>query len=214
MRHSAGRRRRGLLKNPKQRGNYSMKNLIRFFLGFGFLASIAFYGCQADPQQEIKAARRAMEEAKDFHSEELAATEWKEAMQAWEEAQSALKKGDHPKDYFQKARVLFEKTITAAQAKGSAMEKEIDEVQKTINESYLKVKATLKEGRIKPKIQKELKPLLDEVAIDSSSVKDLIMHSDYTQAMAKVCDTQKKMRNAEMVLFGQKIPQLEIEKRR
>jgi hypothetical protein len=190
-----------------------MKNLIRFFLGFSLLASIVFCGCQANPQQEIKTAQRAMEEAKAFHSEELAATEWKEAMQAWEEAQSALKKGDHPKDYFQKARVLFEKTIAAAQAKGSVMEKEINEVQKTINESYLKVKAALKQGQIKPKIQKELKPILDEVAIDSSSVKDLIMHSDYTQAMAKVHDTQKKMLNVEKALFGQKIPKLDIEKR-
>jgi hypothetical protein len=191
-----------------------MKNSIRFFIGISLLASIAFYGCQANPQQEIKAAQRAMEEAKDFHSEELAATEWKEAMQAWEEAQTALKKGDHPKEYFQKAKAQFEKTIVAAQARGSVMEKEIDEVQKTINESYLRTKAALSKGKIKPKIQKELKPLLDEVAIDSSSVKDLIMHSDFTQAMAKVYDTQKKMRDAEMGLFGQKIPQLDIEKRR
>jgi hypothetical protein len=187
-----------------------MKSLIRFLLGFGILASIAFCGCQANPQQEIKVAQRAMEEAKDFHSEELAATEWKEAMQAWEEAQAALKKGDHPKDYFQKARSLFVKTIAAAQTRGAAMDKEINEVQKTINESYLRVKAALNKGPAKPKIQKELKPLLDEVAIDSSSVKDLIMHSDYTQAIAKVYDTKKKMLNIEKVLFG--LPQLDLEK--
>jgi hypothetical protein len=151
-----------------------------------------------------------MEEAKAFHSEELAATEWKEGMQAWDEAQSALKKGDHPKEYFQKARSLFDKTIAAARTRGSAMEKEITEVQKTINESYLRVKAALNKGRVKPKIQKELKPVLDEVAIDSGSVEDLVMHSDYTQAIAKVYDAQKKMLNVEKALSD--LHQLDPEK--
>jgi hypothetical protein len=178
-----------------------MKNLICFFLGFGLLASIAFYGCTANLQPEIKAAQRALDKAKDYHAEELAPTEWKESLQAWEEAQAAIKKGDHPRVYLQKARAQFEKTITAAEANGLAMKKEIDGIQKTINGSYIKIRAATREkGRIKPKILKELNPMLDEVAIGSSSVKDLIMHGDYPQAMAKVLDTQKKMRDAELLM--------------
>jgi hypothetical protein len=194
-----------LPNNLKQRGNYSMKNSICFFLGFGLLTSIAFYGCNSDLQPEIRAAQRALDKARDFHSEELAPTEWKESLQAWEEVQTALKKGDHPRVSLQKAKAQFDKTIAAAEAKGLTMKKEILEIQKPINESYMKIKAATREkGRIKPNILKELNPILDEVAIDSSSVKDLVMHGDYPQAMAKVLDTQKKMLNAETMMAGQK----------
>jgi hypothetical protein len=181
-----------------------MKNSIRFFLGFSLFISIGFYGCRENPQPEIKAAQRELDKARGFHSEALAATEWKEAMQAWEEAQAAYKKGDDPVPYFKKARALFEKTTLAAQAKGLEIEKEIDKVQKTINESYLKIKADLAKSRIKPKIKKEVESLLMEVANGSSSVGYLTMHGDYPQAQAKILDTKKKMLDAEMLMAGKK----------
>jgi hypothetical protein len=181
-----------------------MRNLIRFVLGFSLLALIAFCGCKADPQPDIKAAQRALDKARDYHSEVLAPAEWKEALQAWEEAEAALKKGDASIPHFQKAKTLFEKTIKASQGNGLAMGKEIDEVQNDINDRYMKLKATLEKGKIKPKIMKELKPILDEVSIDSSAVKDLIMQFDYPQAREKVLATREKMHNAEIVMAGQK----------
>jgi hypothetical protein len=190
-----------------------MNHSIRFFLGFSLLALFAFCGCKADPQPDIRAAQRAMEKARDFHSEELAAPEWKEALQAWQEAQEALKKGDPPIPYFRKAKTLFEKTIVTAEANGLVIQKKIEEIQNSINESYMKARAALKKGSIKPAIEKDLEPLLDDIAIDSSSVRDLIMHGDYTRAKELVLATQKKMQDAERLLSGQKFSQLEIEKR-
>jgi hypothetical protein len=181
-----------------------MKKLIRFCLVVSLSASIAFYGCRPDPQSDIRAAQHAMEKAKGFHSEILAPAEWKEAIQAWEEAQAVQRKGEYPREYFRKAKALFDKTIAAAEAKGLEMQKEISDIQKTINESYLKVKATLKEGRVKPNIVKELDPVLKDVAIESSTIKDLIMHFEYTQAKEKVLETQKKMFDAETILYGKK----------
>jgi hypothetical protein len=181
-----------------------MKNLTRFFLGFGLLVVIIFCGCNADPQADIRGAQRAMEKAKDLHAEELATPEWKEALQAWEEGQAVLAKGKSSKAYFYKAKGLFEKARLAAEIKGAAIAKEIGEIQKAINESYMKAKAALEKGRVKPKILKELKPMLIEVAVDSSSVKDLLMECDYSQAKTKVLETQQKMLNAELILAGQK----------
>jgi hypothetical protein len=185
-----------------------MKNLFRFFLGFSFLALIACNGCNSDPQMDIKAAQRAMEKAKDFHAEELAASDWKEAMQAWDEAQAVFTKGKSSRAYFRKAKASFDKATAVAEVNGTAMVKEIGNIQKTINERYMQIKATLANGRVKPKIQKELKPMLVEVAVDSSEVKDLIMHGDYPKAKLKVLDIENKMLLVESVMAGKK-PALE-----
>jgi hypothetical protein len=181
-----------------------MKNRIRYFLGFGLLALIAFYGCKSDPNPDIKKAQRAKENAEAFHSEELAAPEWKEALQAWEKAQAELKKNGSPIPDLRKAKTLFDKAAKVADANGNAMEPEIAHIQKEINQSYLKVKEALENGRIAPKVKKEVEPLLSEVQDGSATVRDLVMHCDWNRAKARVLDTQEKMLNAERMLAGKK----------
>jgi hypothetical protein len=181
-----------------------MKNLIWFFIGVSLFALIACYGCNSDPQMDIKAAQRAMEKAKDFRAEELAASDWKEAMQAWDEAQAVFAKGKSSRTSFRKAKAQFDKATTVAEVNGAAMVKEIGNIQKTINERYMQIKATLAKGKVKPKIQKELKPMLLEVAVDSSEVKDLIMHGDYPKAKIKVLEIENKMLSVDSVMAGKK----------
>jgi hypothetical protein len=182
-----------------------MKSSIRFFLGFSALIWIACFGCNSNPQADIKAAQHAMENAKDFRAEELAASDWKEALQVWEEGQTALAKGQSSKAYFRKAKALFEKTEATAKANGDAMKKEIQGVQKTINEQYMKVRAAIEQSRSKSKIQKQFKPMLDEVAVGSSSVGDLIMQGDYPKAKTMIQDIQKKMSDVESMMEAQKV---------
>jgi|WetSurMetagenome_2_1015567.scaffolds.fasta_scaffold137632_3 hypothetical protein len=174
-----------------------MKNRICVFLGLGLFALVAFYGCRPDPKPDIRGAQHAKEKAEGYHSDVMAAPEWKEALQAWEEAQAALQKGEYPRPQFRKAKALFDKTIAAAQANGRVMEKEIQSIQNEIDEKYMKVNPIYKRGGLKPKIQKELKPLLDQVAINSGAIKDLIVHFNYLQAKEKVLETQKIMLEAE-----------------
>jgi hypothetical protein len=181
-----------------------MKISIRLSLCLCVLTWIACYGCNLNPQADIKAAQKALEKAKDFHAEELAAPDWKDAMNLWDEAQGALAKGKSSRALFREARTRFEKATAIAKANGDAMKKEIADIQKTINDQYRKARADLEKSRSKSKIQKQLKPMLDEVAVGSSSVGDLIMQGDYPKAKAMIQNVQKKMLDAESALAEQK----------
>jgi hypothetical protein len=181
-----------------------MKNSIRFFIGFSLLVLIACYGCSENSEEEMKAAQAAMDNAKSFHAEELAASNWKDAMQAWDEGDAAVKQGKPAKTFFLRARSRFEKTAAIAKARQDILSKEVQEMQQTISERIAKVQTALESGRLIPGVQTQIKPLMTDVKSGAASLDNLVSQQDYLKARELAKEIQTKIYNAELILAGKK----------
>jgi hypothetical protein len=182
-----------------------MKNSIRFFIGFSLLVLIGCYSCGVENSEaEMKAAQQAMDNAKSLHAEDLATSNWNEAMQAWDQGQAAVKEGKPAKTFFIRAKSRFDKTATIAKAHRDEISKEISDMQVTINERYAKVKTALEGGKLASRVQKQIKPIAAEVEAGNTSINDLVSQGDYLKARATAREVQKKVYNAELILAGKK----------
>ena len=188
----------------KIEGGFSMKNSIRFFIGFSLLVLVVSYGCSVSSEAEMKAAQEAMNAAKSMHADELAASNWNEAMQSWYQGEAAVKEGKPAKTYFLRAKSRFEKTITIAKARRDDVAREVSDMQQTIGERLAKVKTALTSGRLTSRVQNQIKPLVAEVESGSETIGTLIGQEDFVKARATAKDIQKKIFNAELILAGKK----------
>jgi hypothetical protein len=181
-----------------------MKNALRFFIGISLLVLIACWGCGENSEAEMKQAEQAMEQAKSLFAEDLAPTNWVDAMKAWEQGQAAVKQGKPAKTYFIRAKSRFEKTATIAQAQGENLSKEVTSIQLAIGERIAKVRAALDRGKVSPKIQKQVKPLAAEVEEGMATIESLAGQKNFLKARTLAREMQTKAYNAELMLAGKK----------
>jgi len=182
-----------------------MKNSIRFFVGFSLLILIVLYGCGVEKSEaEMKAAQQAMDNARSFSAEELATANWQEAMQAWDQGQAAVKEGKPAKTFFLRAKSRFEKTAAIAKARRDAVSKEVSTMQQMINERCSVIKTALETGKLTPKVQNQLKPLMTDVDTGNQTIVSLISQGDYVKARSAALEVQKKVYNAQQIMAGKK----------
>jgi len=181
-----------------------MKNC-RFFVGISLLVFILSYGCGVEnSEKEMKEAQAAMDQAKGIFAEDLAPSNYMEAMQAWEQGQAAVKEGKPAKTYFLRAKSRFEKTMTIAKAQGEALSKEITDMQLSIATRFDKVRAGLESGRTSLKIKEQLKPLAAEAEEAKAAVDSMASQGNYVKAFKLAKELQTKLYNAELILAGKK----------
>ena len=179
-----------------------MKNSTRFIVGFSLLVLIACYGCSENSEVEMKEAQQAMDNAKGLHAEDLAASDFEEAMQSWNRGQSALKEGKPAKTYFLRAKSRFEKTATIAKAQQETLSRDISDMQMTIGERLAKVKSALAAGRLNSRIRTQVKPIVEEVEAGTATINNLVGQGDYLKARTMAREIQNKVYNAELILAG------------
>lgn len=182
-----------------------MKNSIRFFVVSSLLILVGCYGCGAPSSEaEMKEAQQAMDKAKSFHAESLAASNWNEAILAWEQGQAALKEGKPAKTFFLRAKSRFEKTAAMAKSSGEVMSREVSQMQTAIDEALSKVKAELEKGRLSAKIQKQIKPMIAEAEQGVESLVKLVSDRDFQKAKTLAKEVQATIYNARLIAAGKK----------
>jgi hypothetical protein len=182
-----------------------MKDSIRFFVGLSLLILIACYGCgPASSEAEMKGAQEAMEAARSFSAEELAPSDWNEAIQAWEEGQTAVKQGKSSKTLFLKAKSRFEKTAKIAKSHYDRISEEVSNMQQSISKRTESMKAALEVRRLSSKVRKEVTPILAEVNAGSASINELLEQGNLLQARDMAREIQNKVYNAELIMEGKK----------
>jgi hypothetical protein len=192
-------------KSRKPEGRSTMKNSTRFFVGSCLLILLACYGCGAENSElEMKQAQQAMDQAKSVYAEDITPADWKEAVQIWEQAQTAVKDGKPAKVLFVRAKNRFEKLSTIAKSRNEAYSKDLDEMQQTINTRFEKVKKALEGGKLSGKAQGQVKTLASEIEEGKASIKTLVDQGNYLKAAMKARDLQTKIYNAELIMAGQK----------
>ncbi len=180
-----------------------MKNSIRFFVGLGLLV-LVICSCGESSDAEMKQAQQAMENARSLFAEDLAPSNWKEALQSWEQGQAAVKEGKPAKTYFLRAKSRFEKTAAIAKSAGDLMSKDVQSMQAAISERLSKVEAALSSGKIASKAQSQIKPIAAEVEEASASIDSLVGQRNFVKAKALAKDVLSKIYNAELIMAGKK----------
>jgi len=182
-----------------------MKNSTRFFVAGGLLMLIVCFGCGAPSSEvEMKAAQEAMDKAKSFHAETLAASNWIEALQAWEQGEAAVRDGKSAKTFFLRAKSRFEKTAAIAKANGDTVSGEVKQIQQSIDERLSRLKADLERGKGSSKARKQVQPMISEADLAVESINKLMAEGDYLKARTLARDVQTNAYNAELILAGKK----------
>lgn len=182
-----------------------MKNSIRFFIGISLLVLVVCFGCGGqNSEAEMKQAQEAMEKAKSIFAEDLAPSDWNEAIIAWEQAQAAVKEGKPAKTYFLRAKSRFEKTAKIAEAAAADISREVTAMQLSIGERFGKVRSGIDSGRVPARIQKQIKPVVEEVEEGMASVESLVGQGSFLKARALAKELQAKIYDAELIIAGKK----------
>jgi hypothetical protein len=182
-----------------------MKNSMQFFVGCSLLILVACYSCGVPSSEaERKVAQAAMDNAKSFHAEELATSNWLDAMKAWEQGEAAVKEGKSAKTFFIRAKSRFEKTAAIAKSQSAVWSREVSDMQLSIMERFSKVKAALEKGRIASRAQKQVKAIVAEVEKATESLDGLVSQGDFVKAKKLAQGIQGKIYNAELIMAGKK----------
>lgn len=182
-----------------------MKNSIRFFVVSGLLILIGCYSCGApNSDVEKQAAQEAMDKAKNLHAESIAASNWTEAVIAWEQGQAAVKEGKSAKTYFIKARSRFEKAAAIAKSTGDVMASDVAQIQGSIDLQLSRIKADLEKGRLSAKIQKQIKPMIEEADQGVATLAEIVRDGDFMKAKKLAKEIQSKVLNAQLIAAGKK----------
>jgi hypothetical protein len=182
-----------------------MKNSTRFFVGCSLLMLAVCYSCGVPSSEaERNAAQESMEKARSFHAEHLAASDWLDAIKAWEQGEAAVKEGKSAKTFFIRARNRFEKTADIAKSQSAVWSREVSDLQLSITERFSKLQAALEKGRISSRIQKQIQPIVAEVEKATESLDSLVSQGDFVKAKKLAQETQGKIYNAELIMAGKK----------
>jgi len=180
-----------------------MKYLRRFPAEFALLfLAISSLSCASRPDEAIKLAQTAMQEAQQEQASDFAPGDWKSAQKAWDDAQTALTK----QRYGEAATLLatsksrFEKARTIAKAKREEVRKNVSTMQNTVNTRLNVLKNNISKSKLSGKSLRDLNDSCREVeaAIDrfNTEVLDdklIQARSSGQVALQKLNEVEKKL---------------------
>jgi hypothetical protein len=130
-----------------------------------------FAGCASRPEEGLKLAQKAMDEAKLEQAADFAPADWKSAQKAWDDAQGALEKQRYADaaSLLTTSRSRFEKARTIAKAKREQARNEISLLQTAVNKRLGLLRNELDSGAIPGRALRELKESFRkvEIAVDT-----------------------------------------------
>jgi hypothetical protein len=182
-----------------------IKMRTRFCLALSILLLLAFYGCAGSSALEMKEARKAMDEAKNLHADELAPQDFQQAQKSWEHAETAAKEGrtDAAKVMFANAKLYFLKSGKIAKSKRDDLSRQLRDIQLEISSSLDQVKSDLSKKHLSPRQQVRIKAITSEVAKDNASIEKMVNEEDFVKAVTTARDVQTKIYNAQLIIAGQ-----------
>ncbi len=179
-----------------------MRNLRQCAALWAVLTTGWFLGCASRPEEAIKQAQKAMDEAKQEQAADFAPGDWKSAQAAWDEAQAALAKQSHgdAATHLVQAKNRFERARNIARAKRDDVRKDAGVLQSAVNQRFAAAKELFGSGRIKGKALNALKEPYQETEavvekVNGDMLNDRLLEAQTgaKAAMQKLDELQKKM---------------------
>ena len=159
-------------------------------------------GCASRPEEAIKQAQKAMDEAKEVQASDFAPGDWKSAQEAWDEAQAALAKQSYGEasGHLIQAKSRFEKARNIAKANREDVKREVGTLQSAVNRRFEAVKDVFGSGKIKGKALKDLEGAYQETQKSVEKLNTDMLNDRLTDAkkeadtaMLKLNELQKQV---------------------
>ena len=180
---------------------------VQFYISLSLLIMLVSYGCGGSSEIEMMEAQNAMDQAKKFHANNLAPTDFQQAQQAWDRAQAAEKEGKTAtaKVLFTSAKIFFDKSADISKSRKDALTRELDSMQVLISKNFDQMSSDLSNNILSPKQRDQVLAIASEVEEGKDSISELVIQEDLLKAVATAKEVQTKIYHAQLILAGKKI---------
>ncbi len=166
------------------------------------LLVVSSLSCASRPEEQLKVAQTAMEQAMQEEATDFAPSDWKSAQKAWDGAQAALanQRYSEAATLLTTCRSRFEKAQTISKAKRDDVRKEVRLTQNAVNTNFSALKERISKSRLSGKAQKDFTPSLQDLEaaiekLDSEVLADHVAQarSSGQAALVKLAEVEKKL---------------------
>lgn len=187
-----------------------MKYSPRSSLVLGFLLAAGAGGCTSYPEEQLKLAQAAMDEAGKLQAESFARANWEDAKKAWDEAQTQLEQKRYAlaASSLAKAKSRFEKARDIARAKRATVLEEIKRSQLGININYTNLKSSMATTRVPAAVKSDLEDRCRRIDELVERLGAEIDQGDYVKAQATAKEALLHLQEAQTRIdsFARKRP--------
>jgi hypothetical protein len=159
----------------------------------GVLFALICIGCASYPEEQLKQAQAAMDEALKHQPEVFAAGNWQDAKKTWDDAQALLSQ----QKYGQAAPLLitaksrFIKAGQIAREKRGAILQEVTQAQQDINLRHVDLRSELAAARLSAPVRKSLEECCQRVQQQVEKLNTEIGQGELLKAQATAKETLK-----------------------
>jgi hypothetical protein len=181
-----------------------MINSFRLAITTCVLLTLACYGCASRPDEQIKAATDAMNQAMDQRADQYAPGDWKSAKEIWDQAQSELAAQRYAAagEDFLRAKARFLKVRDIAKSERESMQKQAMDFKANVDSTYPALKAAINAAKLTGAAKKEFQAACADIDKRIELLNGLLSDGDYIQAKPVAQQTlqaiyfnQKKLQN-------------------
>ncbi|MBZ5497097.1 MAG: hypothetical protein LAP85_11895 [Acidobacteriia bacterium] len=181
-----------------------MNNSFRILTTACVFLVLLCYACASRPDEQIKLAADAMNQAMEQRAEQYAPGEWKSAKEAWDQAQDRLAKQQYASaaTSFITAKARLTKARDIAKAERASMQKQVQDLQAGIATNYAAFKAAVTPARLAGAAKKEFQAACDDVDKRIKIVDDGMNQGDFIGAKREAQKTLQAIEYFQKKLLG------------
>ena len=159
----------------------------------GVLFALVHIGCSSYPEEQLKQAQSAMDEALKHQPEVYAAGNWQDAKKTWDDAQALLsqQKYGQAAPLFITAKSRFVKAGQIARDKRESVLQQVTQAQHDINVRHTGLKSDLAAARLSAPVRKNLEECCQQLQQQIDKLNAEIDQGDLVKAQATAKETLK-----------------------
>ena len=160
----------------------------------------SFYGCASRPDEQLKLATDAMNQAIDLGAEQYVPGDWKGAKELWDQAQDQLSKQQYAAatESLLRAKARFLKVVDAAKMERETIHKQVTDIQSNIQGRY----AAFKSMKVPPAAKKDYQAALTDIEKRIGTITSLMDQGGFIEAKAAALGTLQAIEYNEKKLQG------------
>jgi outer membrane murein-binding lipoprotein Lpp len=160
-----------------------MNNSYRILIAACVFLVLLFSGCASRPDEQIKLATEAYNQAVDQRAEQYAPSEWKSAKEIWDQANEQLAKQSYAAaaESFITAKARLNKARDVAKDERDSMLTQVKALQTTITENYSAFKAAITPAK-KAAAKKEYQAAVEDIDKRIALIVSQVSQGDYIGA--------------------------------
>lgn len=163
-----------------------MDNSFRILAAACVFLVLLYSGCASRPDEQIKQATEAYNQAVDLRADQYAPGDWKSAKEIWDQANDQLAKQNYAAagSSFITARARLQKATEVAKAERDSMLAQVKAMQDGIMTNYAAFKAALPPAKQVGAIKKEFQAACEDIDKRIALIESQITQGDYIGAKA------------------------------